>query len=197
MRILNYILWTREIIFLMNKKKEITFLGKESSMKQVSMTRNIYSCMNRGVCLPTESSIKICLWFLDEVSLRTYGGKKTSIPNRFCKLFDLHDDKNTCVFDEAIQQHSFWFWLSHQTVMNNQSYTIQSGITQPHQFSLGNIPTMSCITDSIGEGWDDRKIAFFVNKRNNIVNGQEEVPMTRSKHFEHACIIMSTITKSN
>ncbi len=31
---------------------------QESSMKQVSMTRNIYSCMKRGVCLPTESSIR-------------------------------------------------------------------------------------------------------------------------------------------
>jgi hypothetical protein len=50
-----------EIISLMDKKKEITFLGKESSMKQVLMTWNIYSCMNHGVCLPTESSRKICL----------------------------------------------------------------------------------------------------------------------------------------
>ncbi len=51
------------------------------------------------------------------------------------------------------------------------------------KFSLGNIPTMSCITDSVGEGWDDGKIAKFFNERNNIVNGQGEVPMTRSKHF--------------
>jgi hypothetical protein len=29
---------------------------------------------------------------LDEVSLRTFRDK-TSIPNRFCKLFDLHDDE--------------------------------------------------------------------------------------------------------
>ncbi len=56
-------------------------------------------------------------------------------------------------------------------------------MTQAYQFSLGNIPTMSGITDSIGEGWDDRKIAIFFNKRNNIVNGQEEVPMTRSTQF--------------
>ncbi len=42
--------------------------------------------------------------------------------------------------------------------MNNQSYTIRSGITQPRQFSLGNIPTMSGITDSIGEGWDEKKL---------------------------------------
>ncbi len=54
---------------------------------------------------------------------------------------------------------------------------------------------MSCITDSVGEGWDDRKIAKFFNERNNIVNGHEEIPMTRSKHFEHAHIILSTMTK--
>jgi hypothetical protein len=54
---------------------------------------------------------------------------------------------------------------------------------------------MSGITDSIGEGWDDRKIAKFFNKRNNIVIGQEEVPMTRSKHFEHAHIRLSMMTK--
>ncbi len=87
------------------------------------------------------------------------------------------------------------FGLSYQTVMNNQSYTIHSGITRPCQFSLGNIPTMSCITDSVGEGWDDGKIANFFNKRNNIVNWQEEVPMTISKHFEHAYIILSTMTR--
>ena len=87
------------------------------------------------------------------------------------------------------------FGLSYQTVMKNQSYTICSGITQPHQFSLGNIPTLSCITDNIGEGWDDGKIAKFFNKRNNIVNGQEEVPMTSSKHIEHAYITLSMMTK--
>jgi hypothetical protein len=54
---------------------------------------------------------------------------------------------------------------------------------------------MSGITDSIGEGWDDRKFANFFNERNNIVNGQEEVPMTRSKHFEDAYILLSTMTK--
>ncbi len=38
------------------------------------------------------------------------------------------------------------FGLSYQTVMNNQSYTIHSGITRPCQFSLENIPTMNGIT---------------------------------------------------
>jgi hypothetical protein len=87
------------------------------------------------------------------------------------------------------------FELSYQIVMNNQSYTIRSGITRPPQFSLGNIPTMSGITDSVGEGWDDGKIAIFFNKRNNFDNRQEEVLMTTSKHFEHAYIILSMMTK--
>ncbi len=87
------------------------------------------------------------------------------------------------------------FGSSYKTVMNNQSFTIRSGITQPRQFSLGNIPTMSGITDSVGEGWDERKIGKIFNERNNFVNGQEEVPMTTSKHFERAYITLSTMTK--
>jgi hypothetical protein len=98
----------------------------------------------------------------------------------FCKLFELHDDEKIDVFLMKLSNNTHSdFGLSYQTVMNNESYTIRSGITLPRQFSLGNIPTMSGITDSIGEGWDDGKIAKFFNERNNIVNGQEEIPMTR------------------
>jgi hypothetical protein len=43
---------------------------------------------------------------------------------------------------------------------------------------------MSSITDSIGEGWDDGKIATIFNQRNNFDNRQEEVLMTTSKHFD-------------
>jgi hypothetical protein len=53
--------------FLIDKEKKkivlIIFLGKELSMKPVMMTKNIYRFMNYGVCLHTESSIKICLQF--------------------------------------------------------------------------------------------------------------------------------------
>ncbi len=66
-RLLSYILWAREIISSMDKKKQmivlIIFLGKELSMKPVVMTRNIYSFINHDVCFHTESSTKICLQF--------------------------------------------------------------------------------------------------------------------------------------
>jgi hypothetical protein len=54
---------------------------------------------------------------------------------------------------------------------------------------------MSGITDSVGEGWDERKILIFFNKRNNIVNQQKEVPMTTSKQFKEAYITLSRMTK--
>ena len=54
---------------------------------------------------------------------------------------------------------------------------------------------MSGITDSVGEGWNERKITIFFNKRNNFLYGQEEVPVTTSKHFERAYITLSMMTK--
>jgi hypothetical protein len=112
---------------------------------------------------------KNLLVILDEVSLRTCGGKKTNIPHRFCKLFDLHDDEKIHAFLMKLSNNTHSdFGLSYQTVMNNQSYTIHSGITQPRPFSLGNKPTMSCITDSVGEGWDDGNNANFSTKETTL-----------------------------
>jgi hypothetical protein len=54
---------------------------------------------------------------------------------------------------------------------------------------------MSSITDSIGEGWDERKNLKCFKERNNIVNRQEENAMTTSKQFEQAYITLSTMTK--
>jgi hypothetical protein len=47
-------------------------------------------------------------------------------------------------------------------------------------FSLGNIATMSGITDGIDEGWVTRKVSKCFNKENNIANQQQEVLMTTS-----------------
>jgi hypothetical protein len=183
--------------YLFNGQEEGDYLFGQGIINEASIDDKEYLQLYELWCLfAYREFYKNLLVILDEVSLRTYGGKKTSIPNRFCKLFDLHDDEKIHAFLMKLSNNTHSdFGLSYQTVMNNQSYTIHSGISRTCQFSLGNIPTMSGITDSIGEGWDDGKIAELFNKRNNIVNGQEEVPMTRSKHFEHAYIILSTMTK--
>jgi hypothetical protein len=67
---------------------------------------------------------------LDEISLGTFGEKNPSIPDTFCKLFDLHDEKKIHAFLMKLSNNTYSdFGLSYQTVMINQSYTIRSGIT--------------------------------------------------------------------
>jgi hypothetical protein len=58
--------------------------------------------------------------------------------------------------------------MSYETVMNNQSYTIHSGITQPCQFSLGNIPTMIGITDVVGKVCMKEKFQKFSTKQTTL-----------------------------
>ncbi len=42
---------------------------------------------------------------------------------------------------------------------------------------------------------DDNKIARFFNESNKVGYGQQEVPMTTSKHYKHEYILLSTMTK--
>jgi hypothetical protein len=96
--------------------------------------------------------------------------KQTVTLNRFCKLFNLHDDEKIQAYLMKLSDttHSD-FDLSCQTVLNNQSYTIHSGNIRPCQFVLGNIPIISGINDNVCRGWDDKKIAhFFDDIRNPI-----------------------------
>jgi hypothetical protein len=58
---------------------------------------------------------------LDEVSLQTFGEKQTGIPNRFCKVFDLHDDEKIQAYLTKLSNKTCSnFGLSYQTVLNNQ-----------------------------------------------------------------------------
>jgi hypothetical protein len=94
-------------------------------MKQLLIKRNTYSCINCGVCLPSYREFyKNLLVILDVVSLRTFE-EKTCIQDRFCKLFDLHDDENIYAYLMKLSNKNIHsgFGLSYQTVMNNQSCT--------------------------------------------------------------------------
>jgi hypothetical protein len=73
---------------------------------------------------------------LDEVSLRTYGGKKTSIPNRFCKLFDLHDDEKILAFLMKLSNntHSDFglsYLLSNSYEQSKLYYPFRDNLTAP------------------------------------------------------------------
>ncbi len=48
--------------YLVNGQEEVDYLFGQGTINEASIDdKEYYSCMNHGVCLPTESSIKICL----------------------------------------------------------------------------------------------------------------------------------------
>jgi hypothetical protein len=138
---------------------------------------------------------KILLAILDELSFKDIW-RKDKYPKQILQRLWLHNDERIHAYLMKVSNNNNSDpGFSYVAVMNSQTYIIPSGITRPHQFSLGNIPTMSGITDSIGEGWDTRKISKYFKKENNIANQQEEVPMTTSKQFDQAYIMFSTMKK--
>jgi hypothetical protein len=155
--------------YLFNGQEEGDYLFGQGNINEASSDDKEYLQLYELWCLfAYREFYKNLLVILDEVSLRTFG-EKTSIPNRFCKFFDLHDDEKIHAYLMKLSNNTNSdSQLSYETVMYNQSYTIHSGITRPCQFSLGNIPTMSGITDSIDEGWDERKIWNFSTKETTL-----------------------------
>jgi hypothetical protein len=62
----------------------------------------------------------------------------------------------------GIRNHMNWqvgaldpeFPQSYQTILNKQEFIIHNSVTQPVQYSLSSLPTMSTIYDKGGAGWD-------------------------------------------
>ncbi len=82
--------------YLFNGQEEGDYLFGQGIINEASIDDKEFLQLYESWCLfAYREFYKNLLVILDEVSLRTYGGKKTSIPNRFCKLFDLQDDEKT------------------------------------------------------------------------------------------------------
>ncbi len=47
------------------------------------------------------------------------------------------------------------FPQSYQTILNKEEFIIHNSVTQPVQYSLFTIPTMSTIYDKPGAGWNN------------------------------------------
>jgi hypothetical protein len=85
--------------YLFNGQEEGDYLFGQGIINKASIDDKEYLQLYELWCLFVYREFyENLLVILDEVSLSTYGGKKTSIPNRFCKPFDLHDDKKYMCF---------------------------------------------------------------------------------------------------
>ncbi len=107
--------------YLFNRQEEGDYLFVQGIINEASIDNKKYLQLYESWYLfAYREFYKNLLVILDEVSLPTYGGEKTSIPNRFCKLFDLHNDEKIHAFLMKLSNNTHSdFGLSYQTVMNN------------------------------------------------------------------------------
>jgi hypothetical protein len=88
--------------YLFNGQEKGEHLFGQGIINEVSINKKAYLVLYESWCLFMKREFyKNLLSILNEVNLRMYGENQIVTPNRFCKLFDLHDDgKNTSIFDE-------------------------------------------------------------------------------------------------
>ncbi len=113
--------------YLFNGQKEGGYLFGQRIINEASIDDKEYLQLYESWCLfAYREFYKHLLVILDEISLRAYGEKKTSIPNRFCKFFDLHDDEKIHAFLMKLSNNTYSdFGLSYQTVMNKVLLSVQ------------------------------------------------------------------------
>ncbi len=119
------------INYLLNGQEESDYLFGQGIINEASINDKDYLVLYESWCLFIYREFYINLLAgLDEVSLQTFGEKQTGIPNRFCQVFNLHDDEKIQAYLMKLSSKTCSdFGLSYQTVLNYQSYIIRSGIT--------------------------------------------------------------------
>ncbi len=89
------------------------------------------------------------------------------------------------------------FPQSYPTILNKQEFIIHNSVTQPVQYSLSTLPTMSTIYDKPGAGWDRIDIDnyftsyFKTNEVGDVV--QQEKKSTTPQQLEEEHITLMTM----
>ena len=86
--------------------------------------------------------------------LWTIYGNNGDVPDKLLNMF--------LSSSPGIRNHMNWqvvapdpvFPQSYRTILNKQEFIIHNSVTQPVQYSLYTLPTMSTIYDKPGAGWD-------------------------------------------
>jgi hypothetical protein len=106
--------------YLFNGQDEGDYLFRQGIMNEASSDDKEYLQLCESWCLFAYRELfKNLLAILDAVSSCTFG-EKTNIQNRFCKLFDLHDEEKINEYLMKLSNNTQSdFGLSYKTVMNN------------------------------------------------------------------------------
>jgi hypothetical protein len=94
--------------YLLNGQEEGDYLFGQGIINEASIDDKEYLQLYQLWCLfAYREFYKNLLVVLDEINLRTFGEKKQAFQTDFANSLICMMIKNTCIFDQAIQQHLF------------------------------------------------------------------------------------------
>ncbi len=127
---------------------------------------------------------------------KTIYGNNGYVPDQLLEIFLLscpgirnHTNRQVVAPDPVFPQ-------SYRTIINKQEFIIHNSVTQPVQYSLSTMPTMSTIYDKPGAGWyridpDDYFTSYFkMNEMADVVK-QEKESMTPHQFEEDHINLMT------
>jgi hypothetical protein len=123
---------------------------------------------------------------------RTIYGINTTVLKKLMDVFDLISQKVT---GHMMKRHKYTspdFQHSYRIICNQTKPIIHNTVTQPVQFPLGSLPTMSSFTQKLGAGWERiNKDNFCHNVRMDVL--QKLAMMTISHQYKEAYIQLMTM----
>jgi hypothetical protein len=123
-----------------------------------------------------------------EVNMTIHGNNE-DVPDKLLVIFLLSSSGIRNHMSRQVGAPDPVFPQSYQTILNKQEFLIHNSVTQPVQYSLFTMPTMSIIYDKPGAGWNrigtDNyfKNYFKTNEMGDVV--QQEKKSTTQQQFEH------------
>ncbi len=112
---------------------------------------------------------------------RTICGTNECVPDKRLEIFLLSSLEIRQHMNRQVVAPDPEFRHSYQTIINKQEFIIHNSVTQPVQYSLSIIPTMSTIYDKPGAGWnridpDDYFTNYFImNEMGNVVQQEKNL----------------------
>jgi hypothetical protein len=113
---------------------------------------------------------------------KTIYGNNGDVPDKLLNMFLSSSPEIRNHMNQRVVAPDPEFPQSYRTILNKQEFIIHNSVTQPVQYSLSTLPTMSFIYDKPGAGWDrididDYFTSYFkTNEVGDVVQQEKNLP---------------------
>jgi hypothetical protein len=133
---------------------------------------------------------------------KTIHGNNGDVPDKLLDIFLLSGPEIRNHMNQRVVAPDPEFTQSHQTILNKQEFIIHNSVTQPVQYSLHTLRTMSTIYDKPGAGWDRINIEdyftsyFKTNEVGDVVQQEKKSTTPQQLEEDHITLMTMRIIKA-